>query len=260
MIGIFDSGSGGLTVAAAIRSLAPQADILYFGDNANAPYGNKTDAELLTLTLNIVRFLRTNGATTIVSACNSVSASVIRPMLNIEMNDLVEMVGPAVEDLAQRNIKSVAVLATQATCRTGMYAAACAERGITCVEISCPTLAGLIESDACRPQLISAITESLDKIPQETSDVLLACTHYPLVLDIFRRVAGSLTFIDPAHAVAKAAIRQYGADGNGMLVAAYSKRSAAFERFAKEMLGVAPGQIEILSADETITSSRKAIL
>lgn len=248
MIGIFDSGSGGLTVARAIRSLAPQADILYFGDTANAPYGNKTDAELLKLTLNIVRFLRANGATTIVSACNSVSASVIRPMLNMETNDLVEMVGPAVNDLVKRGIKSVAVLATQATCRTGMYSAACAEQGITCVEIPCPTLAGLIESGARESEIEVVIADAVKKMPTETSNALLGCTHYPLVLDVFRRFAGSLTFVDPAQAVTTETVRRHKADGRGSLRVVCSKRTPAFEKFVESMFRVTSQDIEIVSS------------
>ena len=75
MIGIFDSGSGGLTVLKAIREVMPSADILYFGDIRNAPYGEKSREELSRLTVNSIRVLQARGATSIVSACNSVSAS-----------------------------------------------------------------------------------------------------------------------------------------------------------------------------------------
>ncbi len=74
MIGIFDSGMGGLTVLSAIREQMPSADILYFGDTKNAPYGEKSREVLSELTVAAIRLLQEHGATNIVSACNSVSA------------------------------------------------------------------------------------------------------------------------------------------------------------------------------------------
>ena len=108
MIGVFDSGSGGLTVVRAIQKIAPQADILYLADTANFPYGSKENEEIKRLTLRAVACLRAEGATTIVVACNSVSATVIRPMmewLGVRQCDVIEMVGPAVESLSRRGVK-----------------------------------------------------------------------------------------------------------------------------------------------------------
>lgn len=75
MIGVFDSGSGGLTVLKPLRALLPNADIIYFGDIKHAPYGNRTHEELTRLTVEAIQLLRARGADAIVSACNSVSAS-----------------------------------------------------------------------------------------------------------------------------------------------------------------------------------------
>ena len=82
MIGIFDSGVGGLNVASAIRKHAPRADFVYFGDLANAPFGPKSSDELFGITLRAMQFLREQGADEIVAACNSVSVSVIRPLMD----------------------------------------------------------------------------------------------------------------------------------------------------------------------------------
>ena len=172
-------------------------------------------------------------------------------MLHIETSGLVEMVGPAVGDLVERGVKSVAVLATEATCRSGMYRAACAEQRIECVEISCPTLASLIENGAPEVEISAAVDAAVASIPSDIRDVLLGCTHYPLAFDTFRRAANAsprrLTFIDPSQAVAEAAIKLAGVAGEGKTMVVCSKRTPTFDRFAREMLGVDPSEIAAVS-------------
>src|SRR3989344_8028514 len=99
MIGIFDSGSGGLTVLRALRDRLTSPDVLYFGDIKNAPYGSKSHDELSKLTMDAVSFLREHGARSIISACNSVSASLAVSLfdrLALEQAHLIAMVGPTV--------------------------------------------------------------------------------------------------------------------------------------------------------------------
>src|SRR5262249_29124782 len=99
MIGIFDSGVGGLTVLHAIRQNLPSADVLYFGDTKNAPYGEKSREKLSDLTTANIKFLLEHGATNIVSACNSVSASLAISLFDafdLKPQQLIEMVGPTV--------------------------------------------------------------------------------------------------------------------------------------------------------------------
>src|SRR4051812_2523239 len=99
MIGIFDSGSGGLTVLHAIRQVLPSADVVYFGDIKNAPYGSRTQEELSLLTMQALKLLQKRGAGNLVSACNSVSASLALSVLDMFSTDnmqIIEMVGPTV--------------------------------------------------------------------------------------------------------------------------------------------------------------------
>src|SRR3989344_6076418 len=99
MIGVFDSGVGGLTVLKAMRDVYPSIDVVYFGDTKNSPYGKKSGKELSALTVAGIRFLLEHGATTLVSACNSVSASLavsLYDVLSIKSSQLIEMVGPTV--------------------------------------------------------------------------------------------------------------------------------------------------------------------
>src|SRR3989338_11673213 len=117
MIGIFDSGSGGLTVLKAIWEQMPSADILFFGYIKNAPYGEKPREELSRLTINNIRVLQTRGATSIVSACNSVSASLavsLFDVLGLAQQNLIEMVGPTVSYFKDFR-KPILLAATPAT-------------------------------------------------------------------------------------------------------------------------------------------------
>src|SRR3989344_8714156 len=103
MIGIFDSGIGGLSVLTKIREKAPNADIVYFGDTANAPYGTRPLPELRALTSSAVERLLSLGARDIVSACNSVSAFMTLSESGLLAQvplSIIEMTRPTVRDLA----------------------------------------------------------------------------------------------------------------------------------------------------------------
>lgn len=224
MIGVFDSGSGGLTVVRALRRLAPRVDILYLADTANFPYGTKSDEEIKRLTLSTIAKLRDEGATTIVSACNSVSAAVIRPMielLGVRQSDVVEMVGLAVNELERRRVSEAALIATAATISSGMYSSLATRHAIRLHEIVALELAELIECSASEQQIASAIRAALVMVPSQSSMVVLGCTHFPLALETFSSVARELgrefDFFDPAEVVAEEAIRLHGAQGNGAL-------------------------------------------
>lgn len=223
VIGIFDSGSGGLTVLRALRARAPMIDVVYFGDLANMPYGGKSQAELQRLTLDAMGLLRREGADHLVSACNSVSASVIRPMMELfgaAEYSVTEMVGPAVRAVLEVERDGIVVLATVATIESGIYQRAFAENGVTVAALAVPGLADAIEfGDESRTrQLILEIAMSLERVRPRV--VVLACTHYPLVINRFRKLFGSLDMdsvhiFDPADAVATEVIARCGVEGYG---------------------------------------------
>ena len=206
MIGIFDSGVGGLTVLRAIRKRLGSADVLYFGDIANAPYGEKSRAELSRLTVSNIRLLQARGATSIVSACNSVSATLAISLfdsLGLSSQNLIEMVGPTVNYFNGFK-KPILLLATPATVDSEIYQNAFEMVGITVDAIALPKLAGAIEfgmSDADQEKIIAATTGHVDI--KKYGAVILACTHYPLAAASFKKVFGDVPFFDPAEAVAE---------------------------------------------------------
>lgn len=210
MIGVFDSGVGGLTVLRAIRTVYPSIDVVYFGDTKNAPYGTKSREELSALTVAGIRFLLDHGANTIVSACNSVSASLavsLYDVLSLNPAQIIEMVGPCVSSFKNSDAR-IALCATQATIESGMYQNAFRMIGKDITAFAIPELAGAIENGEGDASCEKYIRTAFANIPADSYDVLvLGCTHYPLIIDVFRRVIGEKTIFDPAEAVAERVLR-----------------------------------------------------
>jgi len=251
MIGIFDSGSGGLTVLKAIREQMPSADILYFGDIKNAPYGEKSREELSRLTVNNIRVLQARGATSIVSACNSVSASLVISLfdaLGLAQQNIIEMVGPTVSRFADFK-KPILLAATSATIDSELYQNAFKMLGITIDTIAIPKLAGAIEFGVSlmdQERLIAAAFATHDM--KKYGALILACTHYPLVLTSFQKVLGDVPFFDPAEAVAVRAKRQLWPRevGDSVLKFLVSKDTPQFRAHLARILPDATYTIEVL--------------
>ena len=206
MIGVFDSGSGGLTVLKAMRDAYPSIDVVYFGDTKNAPYGLRSREELSQLTVAGIGFLLEHGASAVVSACNSVSASLVLSLyevLPLGNVPLIEMVGPCVSAF-KGSTERIALCATAATVTSGMYQNAFRMIGHDVTAFAIPELAGAIERGEGEEAYERYIRTALSQISPDSYDVLvLGCTHYPLVLDVFCRCVSDKRIFDPADAVAE---------------------------------------------------------
>lgn len=252
MIGIFDSGSGGLTVLRAIREVLPSADVVYLGDIKNAPYGSRSREELSLLTVDGIRFLMDRGAKSIVSACNSVSASLAVSLfdaLSIAPSHLIEMVGPTVQYF-RHSTGRVLLVATPATATSGIYQNAFRMMGMTVEMLAIPALAGAIEFGKPLEEIEQIVQDAL--APKEgTYDVLiLACTHYPLVQPVFERVAGPAVMVfDPAIAVAERVKKQLWPQevGDGRTHFVITQDSEPFRRFAAQLFPGEKYEVEVLS-------------
>ncbi len=212
MIGIFDSGVGGLTVLHAIRQNLPSADVTYFGDTKNAPYGERSREQLSELTVAAIQLLQKRGAHNIVSACNSVSASLAVSLLDafdLLPGQLIEMVGPTVSSFRNADMR-IALCATPATIASEIYQNAFRMIGRDIQAVPVPGLAAAIEFGKPEAEIDAAIGAAFKHIDTGSFDVLvLACTHYPFAIASFKRVLGDIKLFDPALAVAARVEKQF---------------------------------------------------
>ena len=240
MIGIFDSGSGGLTVLREIKKLLPKADVVYFGDFKNAPYGNKTPEELGVLTVLGIQRLLSLGVTQIVTACNSVSASILKPMFDfpdIKQTEIIEMVGPTTRALGGRKDARILLVATEATVRSGIYQDSFRDAGIYIDALPLPHLAGAIEEGTSVPGMKGMVRNSLENIIKDYDVLILGCTHYPLIREIFDDIVGDVKIFDPAESVAKEVKERFEGKGEGKLKFVISRDSKFFRDKVSELFG-----------------------
>jgi len=210
MIGIFDSGCGGLTVYDALRRAFPLRSFLYLGDHAKAPYGERTPDEIRALTKESVERLFGMGCRLVILACNTASANALRhlqqnwlpgayperrilgvlvPMVEA-ITGMPWMAEPAVRPAAPA--RTVAVFATSRTVSSNAYPIEIAKRApeVRVVQQACPALVDLIESRAPRKKLRAAVKSYAEAMMAQLEGkrpdaVMLGCTHYPLVADLF---------------------------------------------------------------------------
>lgn len=262
MIGIFDSGIGGLGTASRIRQLAPQADLIYFGDLANLPYGPKPKEELFELTLRAMMFLRAKGATEFVAACNSVSVSVITPVLEAFGTSsvrMIEMVGPAAKELRTRAPGIVLVAATLATVRSGMYERTFAKQGLQVEMIALPELASAIEAQTSEQELTRIIAPAVEQAMSIRANTLVfGCTQYPFVRKLFARAFAEkgykIDLFDPSDAVAKEAVSAFAVNGAGTTTFYISKDSMVFDQTVQQLFG-AQVRINMIDVDNIVDNS-----
>ena len=194
MIGIFDSGYGGLTILSEIRQLLPEYDYLYLGDNARAPYGTRSFDVIYDYTLQAVNYLHQQGCNLIILACNTASAKALRTIQQRNINpDKLRVLGvirPTVEVIPERTkTKHIGVLATPGTVASESYVIELLKQDPTLVvtQQACPMWVPLIESgehlDAGADYFVEKyLTELLTRDPL-IDTIILGCTHYPLLQD-----------------------------------------------------------------------------
>lgn len=208
-IGVLDSGIGGLTVVRELERLAPRESVLYIGDNANCPYGNRTQEEILGLTLPMLDFFQEQGVKAVAIACNTISSLIDRYRDRYEF-PIISIIETACEYVAGQGLAQVGVFATEFTIREGLYETLIRrlnpQAGV--YGAASRSLAGIIDKGRFDdPAIAFEIRRLLDTLQQahpEVEHIVLGCTHYPIVQDMFRREAPDVTFIDPAREQAKA--------------------------------------------------------
>jgi glutamate racemase len=204
LIGVFDSGFGGLTVHHALVGALPERDFVYLGDNRNAPYGGRPPIEVLNLTCAGLERLFSEGCTLVVIACNTASVVALRwiqqqwlPARRLDdgvARNVIGVVVPTIEAVTSAVSKqsgTIAVFATLRTVESDCYPVEIRKRrpDVTVVQQACPDLAGSIERGAPEGKLREMVErytgQLLKRLDAAPDAVILGCTHYPLVTDLF---------------------------------------------------------------------------
>lgn len=247
VIGVFDSGVGGLSVLREVRRLMPTADLLYLADQGRAPYGVRTLEEVKTMATEASQWLLDMGAVTITIACNTASAAALHPLRALHPETRFVGMEPAVKPAALGTSSGVVgVVATAATFQGELFASVVLRhsQGAKIVTQACPRWVELVEAGAIDgPETLSAVQACLHPLLTAGADTLvLGCTHFPFLVPTIREVAGpGLTIIDPAPAVARQVARvSPPMSGSGRLLLATSGDPARFLGQTRDLAGLEP--------------------
>lgn len=213
MIGIFDSGIGGLTVLAWIRRRLPDAPLVYVADQHHSPYGSKPEWALQQRCDSIADWLINQGATLLVVACNTATAHCIE-RLRKRLSVVIVGVEPGIKPAALGSrTGAIGILATENTIASERYQSLAARfnPNTRIFNQSCPHLADAIELGEDNPDIDRLLHEYVPGLVEEGIDrLVLGCTHYPLVQSRIQVLAGAdIQLIDTGEAIAAEVARRY---------------------------------------------------
>lgn len=264
VIGVFDSGFGGLTVLKTLVRRMPGARFVFLGDTARLPYGSKSRRTIARYAAESAQFLvNQQSAEFLVIACNTASAlalDAIQEAVDVPVLGVIEPGAAAAA--ASSATRDVLVIATEATVASHAYAAACRTRGLRGVEKACPLLVPLVEEGWIEHPVTAEVVriylnEVLDEAQsagQSPDTLVLGCTHYPLLRKVFEMaVPEGMRIIDSAEATAEEAARQVGsiaasrAEGPATGIRCFATDSVEkFERLGSRFLGLPVGKVELV--------------
>lgn len=255
-LGIFDSGVGGLTVVRAVQDLMPAENILYLGDTARLPYGSKSPETIRQFAHEDVRFLLNRGVKAIVVACNTATAHAL-PELRAHFEiPILGVIEPGVEAaLADPAAERIGIIATRGTISSHAYQHALAQRrtGLMIHGQATPLLVPLIEENWIdHPATRQVLQTYLDPLIEKGIDtLLLACTHYPLLVPVLQALLPpDVRLVDSATTCAEH-LKTHLAQRNllappssqGLLELHLTDLSEQFEQLANHFLRKSPGRI-----------------
>lgn len=260
-IGIFDSGVGGLTVLKEIKNKIPDSHIIYYGDCANSPYGDREEEEIRDLCLRIGRFLYKNKVDAIIIACNTATAAALSALQERFEIPVIGTIQPGVRAaLKVTNNNNVAVIATPATVKMNVYKNTFntyAPQGSNLIQRGCRLLCPMIENrwgrihgDYLTDELVSLYLEG---IPEGIDTLILGCTHYSLIRDKISKYFKK-NIVDPAVETTEDLLRELGRIkekkyevSKGRIDFIVSGKKEFFIDFAESFLGEKIDDIRTLS-------------
>ena len=203
-IGVFDSGYGGLTVLQEILKVLPGYDYIYLGDNARAPYGNRSFEVVHEFTLEAVNYLKEKGCRLVILACNTSSAKALRTIQQIDLKHsddpsfrVLGVIRPSTETIGALSKNScIGVLGTEGSIQSGSYKIELEKfsPNTTVIQHACPMWVPLIESNQHQTDIGKKLIENdireLLAMSSSIDTILLACTHYPLIISEVKKIVG----------------------------------------------------------------------
>ena len=202
-IGIFDSGYGGLTVLSEIRKSLPNYDFIYFGDNARAPYGNRSFELVYDFTLEAVNYLFSQGCPLVILACNTASAKALRTIQQKDLEKIdptkrvLGVIRPSAEEIGFLTAsKHVGILGTIGTIQSDSYKIELQKYApeIIVSQHACPMWVPLIENDVHQTSagklFIEDDVRKLMLMDPKIDTIILACTHYPILQEQIQKIVG----------------------------------------------------------------------
>lgn len=257
-IGVFDSGVGGLTVVSAIQRLLPHEDIVYLGDTARVPYGNKSPETIIRYAQQDVQFLQSQNIKAAVVACNTATAHALDAVRQSYTFPILGVVEPGVEAALAATVNGrIGIIGTMGTIQSGAYQKALLARRpeLQLTAQATPLLVSLVEEDWLTHAATHLIlAEYLAPLQAARIDTLvLACTHYPLLKGIIRSILGDeVKLVDSAENMALAlqsrlkqdSLLREGGQHAGRTRIHVSDLSPHFAPLAKRFLGGRVGAID----------------
>jgi len=203
-IGVFDSGYGGLTVLQEIVKALPEYDYIYLGDNARAPYGNRSFEVVHEFTLEAVNYLKEKGCRFVILACNTSSAKALRTIQQIDLKHsedpsfrVLGVIRPSTETIGSLSKNNcIGVLGTEGTIQSGSYKIELEKFSphTKVIQHACPMWVPLIESNQHQTDIGKKLIENdireLLAMSPAIDTILLACTHYPLIINDVKKIVG----------------------------------------------------------------------
>lgn len=235
IVGVFDSGIGGLSVLRELEKILPNEDFYYYGDSLNNPYGEKSDEELFEITSGVVDYLVNKGCKLIVIACNTATTRCMK-YLREKYKDII-FVGtvPAIKVACDRDFKNTLVMATPATIeseRTMELIRDNIRKDQNIYLVACPGLANAIE-DNDQERIEEILKETFREYKdKEIDSIVLGCTHYPFIKEEILKEMPGVSLLDGSRGVAMEVKRQL--ENNGLLSDKLSRKIVIYNSLTKE--------------------------
>ncbi len=248
-IGVFDSGVGGLTVVRELMRQLPNENIVYFGDTARVPYGNKSKETIIRYARQIIRFLKTKNVKAIVIACNTASALALEEVSKESDIPIIGVVVPGARAAAEvTSTKKIGVVATEATINSEIYTQVITgmDCEVTVVGKACPLFVPIVEEGFAKHKIAEDVIDYYLK-DMKTSNIdamILGCTHYPLLRSrIIEYMGDEIHLVNPAYETAmdlKKLLEEQNLEKSDSAVAEYSfyvsDAADKFKQFANSIL------------------------